>query len=120
MEWWDMFTIVGGNDWLCIWCGEHPALCDPCFREIWDEFFEMREEFLHDLFFAHFKEAVIHRTIIAQIDEVTATILCRCTQICVIDDTGEWIALIAYVNPVAVGERSIQSEDQTVCSIGCA
>src|SRR5207249_3832312 len=95
-------------------CREQPALLHPLRLKIWSNALQMWQKLLQDFFFAHLEQGIIHRTIVAQIDEVPSTIFVSRTEIRMLKQTCEGITGIADIDPVAIGQLTIQSQNETL------
>ena len=72
------------------------------------------------LFLAHFEQWIVHRAIVAEVDQVPPSILPAWTEIGMLKQPGERIARIAYINPVAIGELAVQGQDKALRPVGLA
>src|SRR6266700_108336 len=78
----------------------------------------MRQKCLQAFFFAHFEQRIIHWAVVAQIDEMSSTIFASRTDICMLKQPRERVAGITDINPVAIGQLAIESENETLRPIG--
>src|SRR5579875_3783054 len=103
----NMLAVVGGDDGLCVGSLEEPAFPHPGGVEVRYNALKMREVQRHYLFFAHLEQRVIHRAVVAQVDQVSSTVLARRTEVGMLKQAGERIAPITDVDPVAIGQGPI-------------
>src|SRR6266487_4547569 len=114
----NMLTIVCGDYWLGERSLEEPAFLHPCWLKSRVDTFKMRQGRLKDGFFAHFEEGIIHRSIVAEINEVPSAILRGRSKVGMLNKAGKRIAWIAGIDPIAIGQLAIQGEYETLRSIG--
>src|SRR5690349_22740796 len=112
-----MLAIICCNNWLGIGSLKEPALLYPALIKSRGDTFDMREKFCQYCLFAFDQERIIHRSVVAQIDKMASTILGRCTKVSVLNQTGKGITCITNVDPIAVGELTVQGQNQAVCAI---
>src|SRR5450759_221455 len=113
-----MLAVLGGYDGLREWCLEHPALLNQRGIKSGKNAFERGKVFGHDFFLAHAEERVIHWTIAAEVEDVPSAVLSGRAEISMLEQAGERVATVAYVDPVAIGELAVEGQNEAVRAIG--
>src|SRR5947209_6412835 len=117
MQGWNMLTILGSNNRLGEGSLEHPALLHPGRIEGGNKALEMGQELGHHFLFAHREERIVHRAIVAEVEEVPPAVFVSRTEVGMLKEAGEGVARITNIDPVAVGHLAIQGKDETVSAI---
>ena len=113
----NVLTILSGYNRLGEGSLEQPALLYPGRIECGDNALEMRKELCHHFLFAPGEERIIHWTIVAQVDEVSSTILSRRTEVGMLEEAREGIAWVTNVDPVAIGQLVIEGKNETMSAV---
>src|SRR5215469_3086323 len=100
----NMLTIVRGHYWLCERSLEEPAFLHPRLLKSRVDTLKMRQERLKNVFFVHFEQGIIHRSIVAEINEVSSAILRGRSKVGMLNKAGKRIAWIAGIDPIAIGQ----------------
>src|SRR5205809_2645903 len=113
----NMLTIVRCDNRLSERSLEEPAFLYPIRLKGRIDTFEMRQKLLQDFLLAQLEEGIIHRSIVAKINEVLSTILRRRLVIGMLNQTGKRVTWIAWIDPIAIGKLASQGEDETLRTI---
>ena len=112
-----MLTIVRCDNRLSERSLEEPAFLYPIKLKGRIDTFEMRQKLLQDFLLAQLEEGIIHRSIVAKINEVLSSILRRRLVIGMLNQTGKRVTWIAWIDPIAIGKLASQGEDETLRTI---
>src|SRR5579884_845913 len=115
-----MLAVLRGDDGLGERGLEEPHLLHPLRREIGPDALQVRQKLLENLFLAHLEKRVIHRAVVAEVDEVASAILRGRAEIGMLEEAGEGIAGVADVDPVAIGHLAIKRENKALRAIRLA
>src|SRR5260370_11199877 len=109
-----MLAIRRCDDWLGKGSIEQPAFPYPPGAKSGGDSLEIWHKLLNDLFLAQLEERSIHRAIVAEIDEVAPAILRGRAEVGMFNQTGEKIARVTGVDPIAIGELAVQRKYETL------
>src|SRR5690348_14012285 len=108
-----MLAIICRDNRLSISSLKDPTLLHPALVKSRSNTFDMWEKFCQNCLFAFYQERIIHRSVVAQVDQMASTILGWCTKVSMFDQAGKGKTCIANVDPIAiVGELSVQGQNQ--------
>src|SRR2546429_9156448 len=80
----------------------------------------MGEKLVKYLLLAHFEQGIIHRPVVAEVDQVPPSIFTGGTEISMLKQAGERIASITDVDPVAIRELPVQGQVEALRPVSLA